>query len=750
MDDRADRASQGAAEAHSGGAGGALALRAARLSRSSGSDISVGEDPDERFRALVQNSFDAIVICDHENVITYATPAIRTLFGHNPAELVGKSGFSFQHPADRPQSIEDARQLLARPGSASLQTFRLRHSDGSYRWVECTSVNLLDHRHVHGILNTFRDITDRKEADDRIRASEERLRALLANADGAILILDARGLVTWCSPSGEQLWGLDSESMLGVSMVRLVHPDDRREVFRQFSKLATSALGATVRVEARMRHDDGSWRWYESIFTNRLDEPSVDGVIANMRDTTERVMQEQALRDSESRLEHQATHDPLTALPNRTLMRDRLDVALARGRRNRSGLAILFCDIDHFKVVNDSLGHSRGDALLVAVAERLAGAVRGGDTIARFGGDEFVVLAEDLASADEAVVLADRIEGALTQPFVIQDSEVFVTMSTGIAYGEADELDVESLLRDADAAMYQAKARGRDRAEIFDDAMRARAVDRHQIETALRRAVARRQLQVHYQPVIELRNQRMVGSEALVRWKHPSRGLLYPGTFINIAEDTGLIVPLGAWILDQACAQTEAWREVPRGAGAVARHIEDPADDLFVAVNLSARQLSDPTLIDDIASVLAAARLDPRRLHLEITESVLMHDVDASKEVLDRLKVLGVRIAIDDFGTGYSSFSYLRRFPVDILKIDQSFVAGLENDAEADAIVHAIVDLGHTLGLEVVAEGVETEGQLGLLREMGCDFAQGYLFARAVPPARIHDILAAGGSWPLP
>jgi diguanylate cyclase (GGDEF)-like protein/PAS domain S-box-containing protein len=745
MDDRAEDPAEGAGIQRS-----ALALRAARVSRSTGEDIAYGQDPDERFRALVHNSFDAIVISDHENVITYATPAIRTLFGHDPSELIGKSGFSYQHPDDRSRSIENARQLLARPGSASLQTFRLRHSDGSYRWVECTSVNLLDHRHVHGILNTFRDVTDRKEADDRVRSNEERLSALLTNADGAILILDARGLVTWCSPSGEHLWGLGNESMLGASMVRLVHPDDRREVFRQFSKLATSAQGATVRVEARMRHQDGSWRWYESIFTNRLDEPSIEGVIANMRDTTERVMQEQALRDSESRLEHQATHDPLTGLPNRTLMRDRLDVALGRGRRNGSGLAILFCDIDHFKVVNDSLGHSQGDALLIEVAARLAEAVRGGDTIARFGGDEFVILAEDLAGADQAVVLADRIERALSQPFVMNDAEIFVTMSTGIAYGEAEELEVETLLRDADAAMYQAKSRGRARAEIFDDAMRARAVDRHQIETALRRAVARRQLQLHYQPVIELAHQRMVGTEALVRWKHPSRGLLYPGTFITVAEDTGLIVPLGAWILDQSCAQTEAWRNLPAPPTSSALAAGPDPDDLFVAVNLSARQLSDASLIDDIASVLAATRLDPRRLHLEITESVLMHDVDASKEVLDRLKVLGVRIAIDDFGTGYSSFSYLRRFPVDILKIDQSFVAGLETDAEADAIVHAIVDLGHTLGLEVVAEGVETEGQLGRLREMGCDFAQGYLLSRPVPPARIHDLLAAGGTWPRP
>lgn len=699
-------------------------------------DTDPGIDPEARFRALVHNSVDAIVISDHENVMHYASPAIRTLFGYKPADLVGTSGFAFVHPDDRPASFENARRLLSRPGSATLQTFRLRHADGSYRWVECTSVNLLDHRQVHGILNTFRDITERKEADDRVRANEERLQALLANADGAILVVDRDGIIQWTSPAAEDLWGLEATTLIHGSVTRLIHPEDRPQIIRSFARLASAAEGTTVRLEGRMRHGDGSWRWYESIFTNRLDDPFVEGIVANVRDTTERAMHEQAMRASETRLEHQATHDPLTNLPNRTLLRDRMNMALARGKRNGTGLAVLFCDIDHFKVVNDSQGHSQGDALLVAVSERLSGAVRPGDTIARFGGDEFVILAEDLHRADDALTLATRVETSLAEPFSIKGNDLYVTVSTGIAYGDADDIDAESLIRDADAAMYQAKGKGRARAEIFDSAMRARAVDRHQIETALRRAVARRQLQVHYQPVVDLETRSMAGTEALVRWKHPTRGLLYPGTFIAVAEDTGLIVPLGAWILDQSCHQTEAWR---RGGD---------REDLFVAVNLSARQLADPSLIDDISSVLAATRLDPRRLHLEITESVLMHDVEASKAVLDRLKVLGVRIAIDDFGTGYSSFTYLRRFPVDILKIDQSFVQAIEADPEADAIVHAIVNLGHTLGLEVVAEGVETEAQFRRLGEMGCDQAQGFLLAHALPPHLIHDHLSPLTTWP--
>ncbi len=685
---------------------------------------------DDRFRALVHHSLDAIVVSDPNNVITYVTPAIERLFGYPPEGLIGTSGFAFVHPDDRAASIEAARALLTRPGSASLQTFRLRHVDGSFRWVECTSVNLLDHEHVQGILNTFRDVTERKEADDRIRASEERLQALLANDDGAILVLDQAGVVQWASPTAERLWGLEPASLWSATMSRLVHPDDRREVSRQFARVVDESSHATARVEARMAHGDGSWRWFESTFANCLDTPSIHGIVANVRDTTDRVISEQALRDSEHRLEHQATHDPLTDLPNRTLLFDRMEVALARARRNATLTAVLFCDLDHFKVVNDSQGHSLGDALLVAVAARLRDALRPGDTIARFGGDEFVILVEDLHDEHETTAVAHLVEQTLRAPFALAGGDVYVTASIGISHAQDGEPGAEALIRNADSAMYQAKARGRARAEVFDDAMRARAVERHQIETSLRRAVSRRQLRVHYQPMIDLHTGHIVGSEALVRWKHPTRGMLYPATFMSIAEETGLIVPLGAWIFDQACLQTARW-EQQRGG------------DVFIAINLSASQLDDLSLTDDIASVLAATRINPGHVHVEITESVLMHDVDASREVLDRLKILGVRIAIDDFGTGYSSFSHLRRFPVDILKIAQSFVQGLGADSEADAIVQAIINLGHTLGLVVVAEGVETAQQLDELRTHDCDMAQGYLISRAVPPERLGELLRA-------
>ncbi|MBI2703978.1 MAG: EAL domain-containing protein [Actinobacteria bacterium] len=691
----------------------------------------------ERFRALVQHSYDAIVVSDENNVMTYVTPAIKRMFGYEPGELLGKSGFDFVHPDDVAEAVEHAQALVVQAGNKMLITFRLRAKDGDWRWCECTSVNLLDHPYVHGIINSFRDVHDRKRAEDELRQSEERLSALLQNADGAVMVADTAGRLLWAGPSSAALWGFPPEDMVGRSMVDHIHPEDRREVVRQYSKM-TSAPGLSVRTEARIQHTDGSWRWYEAVFTNCLDQPAVKGIVANVRDVTERVVVEQALRESESRLEHQATHDELTDLPNRTLLFDRMEVGLARARRNGTRIAVLYLDIDNFKVINDSQGPIFGDELLLRVATRLRHSVRAGDTVARLGGDEFIVLAEDLEDEQDALALANNVTEALTQPFSIGDSEVFVTSSLGVSFSGGDGVTPADLVRDADSAMYQAKANGRDRTEVFDDGMRARAVERHQLETALRRAVSRRQLQVHYQPIIDLASGRAAGVEALVRWKHPARGMLYPNTFISIAEETGLIVPLGAWIFDTACSQVARWRDVdPRYAPP------------FVCVNFSARQLAEPALTDDIANVLAATRIDPSSVHLEITESVLMGDVGASQDLLDRLKVLGVRVAVDDFGTGYSSFSYLTRFPVDVLKIDQSFVQQIDDDREPNgsAIVAAIIGLGHTLGLRVVAEGVETAAQLAELRRLGCDLAQGYLFSGAVPGRKLHDLLHAAPTW---
>jgi diguanylate cyclase (GGDEF)-like protein len=427
---------------------------------------------------------------------------------------------------------------------------------------------------------------------------------------------------------------------------------------------------------------------------------------------------------AERALLHQAFHDTLTGLPNRALFADRLGQALARRERHLLEAAVLFLDIDRFKWVNDSLGHAAGDELLVAVADRLKAMLRPGDTVARFGGDEFVVLCDELRDGGEALMVADRLRTVLTDPFQLKGREIGLTASIGIALASTSTHDTsDALLRDADAAMYRAKEGGRDRVELFDDQMRSRAMARFETESALRRAIDQGQLVVHYQPVIKISTGRVTGVEALVRWKHPARGLLPPSEFINVAEETGLIVALGAFVLTEACLQVARWNS---------RHPDRPP--LTVSVNLSAHQLRSRGLREVVAGALERSGLQPRLLCLEITETALVEDADAIRAALDALKDLGVMLAVDDFGTGYSSLIYLRRFPVGVLKIDRSFVVGLGTSIEDTAIVSGLVGLARALGLVAVAEGVETAEQAGVLADLGCALAQGYHWSKPLAP----------------
>jgi len=430
---------------------------------------------------------------------------------------------------------------------------------------------------------------------------------------------------------------------------------------------------------------------------------------------------------AEVQLAHQALHDALTNLPNRALFLDRLGQALSRLDRHGTCLAVLFLDLDRFKVVNDSLGHGAGDCLLDAVARRLNDVLRTGDTAARFGGDEFTILCEDITGEHQAMAIADRVAEALSAPFALEgEEEVFVRTSVGIALTSDGTERPEALLRDADAAMYRAKERGGGVYEVFDDAMRARAVRRLETENALHRALERGELAVRYQPQVSLVDGRVQAAEALVRWQHPEHGLLGPVDFIPTAEETGLIHPIGEWVLEQACRQAGLW---PNGTS--------------VSINLSARQCAHPDLVDMVAQALQTTEVDPAKVLLEITETAVMEDLDASAAVLGRLKALGVRLAIDDFGTGYSSLRALQRFPVDELKIDGSFVAGIEEDGETRAIVAAVVSLAHALGLRTVGEGVETGEQAKRLTDMGCDLAQGFHFFRPLHADDVGDVLHA-------
>jgi diguanylate cyclase (GGDEF)-like protein len=423
-------------------------------------------------------------------------------------------------------------------------------------------------------------------------------------------------------------------------------------------------------------------------------------------------------------LAHQAIHDPLTGLPNRVLFVDRLQRALREGG-HASQLAVLFLDIDHFKVVNDSLGHPAGDRLLVALADRLRATIRPSDTVARFGGDEFTVLCTGVPDEATALELARRLAEAVAKPIALAEGEVFVTASVGIAISGTELETPETLLRNADAAMYRAKEQGRARSELFRADAHAQAVRHLRTGNELHRALERGELRMHYQPIVSLETGRIAGFEALLRWEHPKRGLVGPDEFVGLAEETGLVVPIGSWALEESCRQAEYWHS--------------HGSNITISVNLSPRQLAEPGLPNDVARVLQATRVNPDLVWLEITETALMRDAESAVRALGALRALGVHLAVDDFGTGYSSMTYLKRFPVEALKVDRTFVDGIGRDAEDSAICTAVVSLAHALGLRAVAEGVETPEQIAELRTLGCELAQGYLFGRPAPPDTFGD-----------
>jgi diguanylate cyclase (GGDEF)-like protein/PAS domain S-box-containing protein len=575
------------------------------------------------------------------------------------------------------------------------------------------------------VLAIIRDVTERKGVEKAIKASEERFRSLVQNTSDIITILEADGTVRYISPAVERVTGYKPEGQIGTNALGSVHPDDRDRALGIYAAVLKNC-GLHQPVEFRVPHKDGSWRYLEHIVNNLLDDPAVRGVVVNSRDVTERKALEEQLR-------HQALHDPLSGLPNRALFMDRLEHALTRANRRGSKVAVLFMDLDNFKITNDSLGHQKGDQLLVAVADRLKACLRSEDTAARFGGDEFTVLIEEVDEVSDAVRVAERIAENLQRPFALDQYEVFFTISIGIALSGPLQNPPADLLRHADLAMYQAKHKGKARYEVFEPSLGTDALERLRLETELRRALERGEFKVYYQPVVTLEGGRIVGAEALVRWEHPTRGLLLPEEFLSVAEDTGLIVRIGEGVLREACHQMRAWQE---------RYPSVPP--LTVSVNLSPRQFFRPELVTEI---LAETKLHPGSLQLEITEGTMMRNgVHSANNILHNLKDLNVQLAVDDFGMGYSSLSYLKRFPVDFLKIDRSFIAGLEQDTDGvskDAqIVSAMIELTHALGLEAVAEGVETSAQLAWLRNMKCDLGQGNYFSEPLPSEALAVILA--------
>jgi diguanylate cyclase (GGDEF)-like protein/PAS domain S-box-containing protein len=703
----------------------------------------------------------------------YVSPQIEAILGFTPAEWCADPRLwaSRLHPDDVGRVLELEAGMADGEFGSSATEYRLIHRDGHSVWLRDDALIQEDDDGVarwHGVMS---DITDQKaaEAELELRAAQQAAVARLGEhalegasptdlmqeaVTTAAQLLDLQiGAVIEHLPSRnafafrvthglpgvgpETIVPAGRESQAGYALLNGIpvvvsdwHAEDR---FKRAPVMSDHGARSGLTVVIQGRREPYGVLGLHSTAPRRFTSGDVDFVqaLANvLGDVVERQVTDDDIR-------HRALHDALTGLPNRVLFMDRLQQSTERLRRHPDSLtAVLALDLDRFKLVNDSLGHRVGDQLLAAAAPRLRQAVRSSDTVARFGGDEFGILLEDIGGEREAIEMAERIAGAFANPFVLDGSEHFVTTSIGIALAAGGE-PADDLLRDADAAMHRAKERGRARWELFDEAMRGRAISRLRVENDLRRALERQELTLDYQPLVSLTDGSLLGVEALVRWIHPDRGRIPPADFIPVAEENGLIEPIGRWVLTHACRQAARWSR------------ERPASAVSMSVNLSAAQVANRGLADSVAVALRMSGLDPSLLALELTESVLAGDVNELAESLQALKALGVGLVLDDFGTGYSSLSYLTRLPLDVLKVDRSFVGGLGVEPRDTAITEAIVAMSQALSLRVVGEGVETEQQLAELSRLGCDVAQGYYFSRPVPADEISVMLARGPAWQL-
>ncbi|HWT95727.1 MAG TPA: sensor domain-containing phosphodiesterase, partial [Solirubrobacteraceae bacterium] len=586
---------------------------------------------------------------------------------------------------------------------------------------------------AHRIQRTAALASRTREAE---RRAEARIRALVRHSSDVVAITDVDGTVRWISEPARTLLDREPSTLLGTAITDLAHAEGAARLgalLHQVTSGGVRPASETLRLATGEPSDGGHqpFRDIEVVADDLRDDPDIGGVLLNLRDVSERLALQEQLR-------HQAFHDSLTGLPNRALFEDRLARALARARRHDLRAALVYVDLDDFKSINDGLGHEGGDELLRTTAERIAATIRPEDTAARMGGDEFAVLVEDVADPAAVVAMAERIAAAVAEPLSIDGQRIASTASVGVAplTGAADATTARI---DADVALYEAKRRGRGQVVAFAPAMREQLDERLQLTTDLDRALRAGELSLAFQPIVDLTTCGVVAVEALLRWAHPTRGDIPPARFVPLAESTGQIVPIGRWVLATACAQLTAWdAELPA------------AGDLSVNVNVSTAQLHEPGFADEVAEILAESGLAPARLTLEITESVLLDDNDGVQRRLQALKALGVTLALDDFGTGYSSLAYLRRFPVDVLKIDRSFVSGITADAERAGLVQGIVEIGRTLDLRVVIEGIEDEEEVRLLRAMGSGHGQGFHFSRPVPadavPALLTDDLLCPGT----
>jgi diguanylate cyclase (GGDEF)-like protein/PAS domain S-box-containing protein len=687
--------------------------------------FEVARDEVALFRMLVHNAATITMLLSPGGRISSASGALTRMLGHDPEVVENESLADIVAVEDRPKlSVAIARALRGATATHPevVEVHLLRQGGTEVVPFELTIVNLIDDPTVGGLVVTAHDVSARVKSDRELRHALSLLQATLDSTADGILVVDTGGAIAGFNDRFREMWGIpdhllvigkDSEAIAYV-VDQLIDPQDF------VAKLEELYTRPETESNDIIRFRDG--RVFESYSRPQLVEARVIGRVWSFRDVTERTR-------LEAELAHQAFHDGLTGLANKALFRDRLNHAVARMETSGLQLAVMFLDVDNFKTVNDSLGHSRGDLLLGMVSETLVSCMRNSDTVARLGGDEFAVLIEDLGDQSEAVQVAEDILAALRRPVSLGSKDVVATVSIGIRFGTPGSTS-EELLRDADLAMYMAKENGKDRYEEFRDRMHTTVMERLELEADFRHGVINGELVVHYQPIVDLDSRAIVGFEALVRWLHPTRGLLRPTAFIEFAEQAGFMGAVDCFVLTEACGQVLRWQQ----AGLVAH-------DASVSINLSARDMVEAGIDRAVRVLLSESGFDPSNLIVEITESAMMSDIDAAVHELRSLKDLGLRIAIDDFGTGYSSLAYLQRLPIDILKIDRSFVATLTDENESVTLVNAIIRMAEALGHSTIAEGIEQESQDRVLRRLGCRFGQGYLLGRPLDAAATERLL---------
>ncbi len=681
---------------------------------------------EERFRRAALMSTDLIHECDRANNRMHWFGDVDRILGYASGEFPStvEAWQRSIHAEDQPR-IAAAAARHFESGEPFFEEYRVVKRDGSIlHWHH--SATLLPGAGGQPTLciGTVTDVSGRRQIEEALRLSEKRYRTLFERNLAGVYRSTLEGRILDCNESFARIFGYASreEVLQQAAWDFYVKPEDRQAALAKLLERQT-----LTNYELCLKRKDGSLVWVlES--ENLIEGP--DGRLSVIEGTTIDITER---KRAEEQVKHLAFHDPLTNLPNRLLFSDRLTLAVAQAHRHNQRLAVLFLDLDRFKVINDSLGHSVGDELLRQVAERIQEYVREGDTVARLGGDEFTLLVPGISAEEDAAKIARKICEAIHDPFWIDGRELFVTTSMGVAVYPSDGHDAETLVRNADSAMYRAKEQGRDNYQLYTPAMNAKAVERLSLESRLRQAVANDELELHFQPFFDLKTTKILGAEALLRWRHPELGLIPPGEFIPIAELSGLIVPIGEWVLRTACAEARKWHE----KGFLG---------LTVSVNLSPRQFQQADLVSQVTSALAETGLEANKLDLEITESNAMQNAEQSINTLRGLKKQGVRISMDDFGTGYSSLNYLKRFPIDRIKLDQSFVRDLPGDKDDAAIAMAVIAMGRSLELIVIAEGVETEEQLAFLKDRDCDQLQGFLFSRPLPAEAFETFLREGRS----